>query len=162
MNGIGHALAFFITWTTYGTWLPGDKRGWIKKGHAGVKSADWRLEDEARERMVESAVVFNTAQRVIVEETIRAHCDIRKWSLHAANARTNHIHVVVTADRNPDDVMNQLKAWCSRKLSDAAGLKVAVSAKAGRRHWFTEGGDKEVIHDEEHLRNAIRYVLVGQ
>jgi hypothetical protein len=58
--------------------------------------------------------------------------------------------------------MNQLKAWCSRKLSDAAGLKVAVAVKAGRRHWFTEGGDKELIHDEEHLRNAIRYVIEGQ
>ena len=22
---------FFITWTTYGTWLPGDARGWRKR-----------------------------------------------------------------------------------------------------------------------------------
>ena len=74
------------------------------------------------------------------------HCTIRNWQLHAVNARTNHVHVVVTADRDPDEVMNQLKAWCSRKLSDAAGLTATVAAKkAGRRHWFTEGGDKEVI-----------------
>src|SRR5262249_46358121 len=25
------ALAYHIVWTTYGTWLPGDWRGWIKK-----------------------------------------------------------------------------------------------------------------------------------
>jgi predicted nucleic acid-binding protein len=36
--------------------------------------------------------------------------------------------------------MNQFKAWCSRKLSDAAGLVGVVSKKAGRRRWFTEGG----------------------
>ena len=25
-------IAYFITWTTYGTWLPGDERGWSRKG----------------------------------------------------------------------------------------------------------------------------------
>ena len=157
-----HALAYLITWTTYGTWLHGDSRGWIKKGHAGVQPPDWRLEDLARERMAESAVTLTTAQRDIIEDTIRKHCEIRKWFLHAVNARTNHVHVVVKAGRHPDDVMEQFKAWCSRKLSDAAGLNVKVAVKAGRRHWFTEGGDKELIHDDEHLRNAIQYVLDGQ
>ena len=162
MNEIGSVLAYFITWTTYGTWLWGDKRGWIKQGHSGVQSPDWRLEDRSRETMVETAVELTIAQREIIEQTIQSHCVIRNWHLHATNPRTNHVHVVVTANRDPDEVMNQFKAWCSRKLSDAAGLKVPVGVKAGRRHWFTEGGDKELIHDEEHLRNAIRYVLEGQ
>jgi hypothetical protein len=84
------------------------------------------------------------------------------WKLHAVNARTNHVHVVVAAASTPDDVMSQLKAWCSRKLSDDAGLIDRVAVKAGRRHWFTEGGDKELVHDEDQLRNAIRYVLERQ
>ena len=25
-------IAYFITWTSYGTWLPGDERGWWRKG----------------------------------------------------------------------------------------------------------------------------------
>ena len=29
---IGEPLAYFLTWTTYGTWLPGDERGWNRKG----------------------------------------------------------------------------------------------------------------------------------
>lgn len=24
-------LALFLTWTTYGSWLPGDERGWVEK-----------------------------------------------------------------------------------------------------------------------------------
>jgi hypothetical protein len=24
-------LAYFLTWTTYGSWLPGDQRGWVAK-----------------------------------------------------------------------------------------------------------------------------------
>jgi REP element-mobilizing transposase RayT len=156
------ALAYHITWTTYGTSLPGDKRGWVKGGHAGIEDPNWRLEDKARDRMAEAAVLLNFAQRRIVEETITDHCEIRGWKLHAVNARTNHVHVLVAAQREPNDVMNQLKAWCSQKLSDAAGLTEKVALKAGRRRWFTEGGDKELVHDAMHLQNAIRYVLEGQ
>jgi hypothetical protein len=24
-------LAYFLTWTAYGSWLPGDERGWVAK-----------------------------------------------------------------------------------------------------------------------------------
>jgi REP element-mobilizing transposase RayT len=155
-------LAYFITWTTYGTWLPGDGRGWIKANHNGIQKPDAKLEHNSRLCMAEDAIELSISQRALVERTIQQHCAIRHWQLHAVNARTNHVHVVVTADRDPDDVMNQLKAWCSRKLSDAAGLTESVAKKAGRRRWFTEGGDKELIHDEDYLRNAIRYVIEGQ
>ena len=153
---------YHLIWTTYGTWLPGDERGWIKKKCLGIQPPDSVREYEARGLMVEDAVVLTDLQRDLVEHTIRDHCRIRNWYLHAVNARSNHIHVVVTADRNPDDVMDQLKAWCSRKLSDAAGLTSAVAIKAGRKRWFTEGGDKEIIEDEEYLENAILYVLESQ
>jgi REP element-mobilizing transposase RayT len=155
-------LAYFITWTTYGTWLPGDFRGWIKKNFNGIQRPSVKLEQESRARMSDDVVELTNSQRAIVEKTIRDHCTIRNWQLHSVNARTNHVHVVVTADRDPDDVMNQLKAWCSRKLSDAAGLTTQVAKKAGRRHWFTEDGDKQPIDNEEFLRNAIKYVLEGQ
>jgi REP element-mobilizing transposase RayT len=156
------ALAYHITWTTYRTWLPGDARCWVTWGEFGIMPPDPECESRARETMIESAVVLNEDQRDLVEQTIRDHCRIRGWLLHAVNARTNHVHVVVTAERNAAEVMNQFKAWCSRKLSDAAGLVDKVAKKAGRRHWFTEGGDKQVIDDEEYLANAIRYVSEGQ
>ncbi len=156
------ALAYHLTWTTYGTWLPGDARGWVKWGEVGVKPPEPEQERDARRRMMESAVVLTDDQRAIVERTIRDHCRIRGWLLHAVNARSNHVHVVVTIDRDPDEAMNQFKAWCSRKLSDAAGLVRTVAKKAGRRHWFTEGGSKERIDTDEYLANAITYVLERQ
>jgi REP element-mobilizing transposase RayT len=151
-------LAYHVVWTTYGTWLPGDGRGWIKAHVWGIQVPDPERERQARERMVEEPVILTAEQRAIVERTIRDHCRIREWSLHALNVRTNHVHVVVTAARDPQDVMEQFKAWCSRKLSDHAGLTKPVAKKAGRRHWFTEGGDKERIEDERYLENSIRYV----
>jgi hypothetical protein len=32
-------LAYFLTWVTYGTWLPGDDRGWVEYRHG------WQLPD---------------------------------------------------------------------------------------------------------------------
>jgi REP element-mobilizing transposase RayT len=155
-------LAYFITWTTYGTWLPGDARGWIKTREWGIKPSDPELENKARARMAEPAVVLTPNKRKLIEQTITDHCRIRRWILHAVNARTNHVHVVVTVDRDADEIRNQFKAWCSRKLSDQAKLTNAVAKKAGRRHWFTEGGDSEAVYDEQHLENVILYVMEGQ
>ena len=151
-------LAYHIVWTTYGTWLSGDTRGWMKKGERVVQPADPEVELVHRARMVEEPVILTPEQRALIEKTVADHCRIRGWLLHIVRARTNHVHVVVTAERDPIEVRDQFKAWCSRKLSDAAGLTTVVAKKAGRRHWFTEGGDAEFIDSEEYLHNAIRYV----
>jgi|SRR5579885_355674 len=62
-------FAYHITWTTYGTWLPGDARGWVKWGEWGVKPPDPERERDARKRMAESAVVLTKEQRTLVEQT---------------------------------------------------------------------------------------------
>jgi len=155
-------LAYHITWTTYGTWLPGDARGWVKRRVWGIQAPDQNVEQQAKTLMAESAVLLTPDQRALVEQTIADHCRIRGWTLHAVNARTNHVHVVVTADRDHDDVRDQFKAWCSQRLSDQAGLRQRVAKKAGRRHWFTEGGDTELIDSEEYLQSAITYVTERQ
>ena len=59
-------LAYFLTWSTYGTWLPGDERGWIEYGRG------WQLPDvvrklEAEARMTEDACRFDGEQRDVVE-----------------------------------------------------------------------------------------------
>ncbi len=142
-------LAYHITWTAYGTWLSGDARGWIDAAKPGIREPDPEIEDKMRNRMVDDPVKLTPEQRSIVEATIRSHVTIRKWSLHALNVRTNHIHVVVTADRHPDVVMEQFKAWCSRRLSEKLGRK---------RKWWTEHGSTKWINDDQYLANAIRYV----
>jgi REP element-mobilizing transposase RayT len=155
-------LAYHITWTTYGTWLPGDTRGWVESGVYGIQEPDPVREQQAREAMAESAVVLTSEQRAIVDATIRRHCEIRGWEIHALNVRTNHVHLVITGNRSADEMMNQLKGWCSRRLSDQAGLTQKVARRAGRRHWFTEHGSTRPIFDDAYLQNAIQYVLEAQ
>ncbi len=146
-------LAYHITWHTYGSWLPGDSRGWVKDGVPGIQPPDTKLQVEVEAALSHDRPLLSPEQREIVEQTIREHCAIRGWKLHAVNVRSNHVHVVVTAARSPEDVMNQLKSWSSRKLNEHAGTK-------GR--WWTYHGSTKWINDEEYLANAIRYVLEGQ
>ena len=151
-------LAFFLTWTTYGTWLAGDERGWIERGKGDQLPSAIRKHD-AELRMTEDACVLDEEQREVVEKTIEKHCGIRGWQLHAVNCRTNHVHVVVSANRAPEEVREQFMAWCTRKLKE---LQVARRQEPVRENWWTERGSERWIGDEESLEAAIRYVRDGQ
>lgn len=147
-------LAFFLTWTTYGTWLPGDERGWNRKHEGKIQERNPELEAAARTKMTETEFHLNEQHRVIVKETIVKHCRIRSWHLHIANPRSNHVHVVVTAHGYaPNVVRDQLKAWCTRKLKEA-GVK--------RENMWTEGGSKKSINTLEDLATVIEYASEAQ
>ena len=151
-------LAYLITWTTYGTWLPGDRRGWVEAGKPGIQAADSARESVVLSELRFSPVQLDVSQRTVVSETNRKHCDIRDWTLHALNVLTNHVHLVVTADDSPETVMSQLKAWCSRRLKEAE----PCARQVARGKWWTEHGSTKWINDESYLQNAIHYVLEGQ
>lgn len=147
-------LAYFLSWTTYGTWLSGDGRGWVDADSPGIREPEPRLQTFSGGMLSEPAIVLDNAQRHVVNSTIRAHCEHRSWPLHAVNARTNHVHVVVTADGvDPETAMEQLKAWCSRRLNQRGPR---------RRHWWTRHGSTKWINDEAYFHRAVHYVLYGQ
>jgi REP element-mobilizing transposase RayT len=152
------AIAFFSTWTTYGTWLPGDPRGWYQIGR-GQREPDAHRRFEARLRMSESAVTLDLDQRHLVETTIADHCRVRGWTLHAASCRSNHVHVAVTAPRRPIEVpREQFKSWSTRRLRERERMWDAVV----REHWWTDRGWDEYVDDDEALAAIIAYVREGQ
>jgi REP element-mobilizing transposase RayT len=147
-------LAYHLTWQTYGSWLPGDARGWVKGGKYGIRGPQPFLEDYARRSLKHAAVALDGEQRGIVEWTVREHCRIRQWILHAVNPRSTHVHVVVTTPIDPNQAMGQLKAWCSRRLSE--------STTNAPERWWASGGSTKWINDERYLEEAIKYVLERQ
>ena len=150
----GEPLAYFLTWTTYGTWLPGDGRGWNRKDEAEIQPANVLFLEMARLEMKEPEFRLSVAHRRIVEETVRDHCCKRDWHLHTVNARSNHVHVVVTAaGYKPEIVRDQFKAWCTRRLKEAG---------VARTQFWTEGGSRRWINDDDALEGAILYVIEAQ
>ena len=47
----GDPVAYFITWTTCGTWLPGDERGWHKGGVGGIQPPNEVFREAARSKL---------------------------------------------------------------------------------------------------------------
>jgi REP element-mobilizing transposase RayT len=150
-------LAFFLTWPTYGTWLPGDERGWVEY-HRGWQLPDPPARLEAAAIMREGACILDRAQRAVVEKTIADHCRKRGWQLYAVNCRTNHLHIVVAAHDNPDRMRVQFKAWCTRRLKELETQR----GKNPRANWWAERGSRRYINDESSLAAAIAYVTDGQ
>jgi hypothetical protein len=72
------------------------------------------------------------------------------------------VHVVVTAPkRDPEDVMDQFKAWCTRRLKELERKRLSHGGLI-RQNWWTQRGGKRYLNDEVSLEAAIRYVLEGQ
>jgi REP element-mobilizing transposase RayT len=157
------AIAFFTTWTTYGTWLPGDARGWFRRGR-GWQIPNRMLAFEAALRMTEDVLTLDLEQRRLVESVVSEHCAVRGWVLHAANCRSNHVHVVVTAPNQQIELpREQFKAWCTRRLKgqERTRKKMAQST-AIRENWWTDRGWDEYVDDEDDLAAVMCYVLEGQ
>ncbi len=150
----GDPVGYFLTWVTYGTWLPGDARGWVEY-RRGWRPPDPVRELEAKARMTEDACILTTGLRRAVEVQIAETCEVRGWALRAVNCRTNHVHVVVSAEVNhPDKIRRDLKAWATRALK--------TGFATGRENWWAERGSIRWLNTDDELYAAVVYVLEGQ
>lgn len=154
-------LAYFLTWTCYGTWLHGDERGSVDRDHNQLGTpllpSDPHRQTLAIKRMTCAPVTLLPEARSLVTATIESHCSIRRWGLLALNVRTNHVHVVVNCmeTASPERAMGQFKAWSTRQLRHAgfASKEQKVWAEHGSTRW---------INHADGLEAAIRYVTEGQ
>jgi len=147
-------IAYFFTWATYGTWLPGDARGWVDYQH-GWQLPNSMHELESAAKMPEDACRLSVAQRNLVQEQIAETCRHRGWHLHAVNCRSNHVHVVVSAPNTaPKKMRTDLKAWATSRLRQEFDEQ--------RENWWAARGSIRWLWDEDDLEAAVLYVAEGQ
>ena len=153
-------VGYLITFRTYGTWLHGEGRGSVDRrnynrfGTPGMPP-NKRLLTEETNTLRQAPVVLNREQRKIVENAIREVCDVRNYVLHAVNARSNHVHSVVTTARKPEHVLISFKSYATRKLRRTNLLGNSITPWA--RH-----GSTPYLWSEEELERAVDYVVNGQ
>jgi REP element-mobilizing transposase RayT len=148
------ASAVFLTWRTYGTWLPGDARGWVDERSNGtgqpMRSPDSRLEAAARGLMRHKPMTFDSGQRRVVEDAVRRVCGQRNWFIHALNVRTNHVHLVFCGEVD-GDVLTVLKKEATKELR-RCGMVEADSAV------WSRGGSRRFVHGEDGIERVVQYV----
>lgn len=152
-------LAYFITFTTYGTWLHGNEKGSVDRQHnepgTPFLPADAGQLERRLTKMNQAAYVLDQPRRAVVLNTILEVSRHRDWKLWAVHVRSNHVHLIVTADATPEKVMIDFKAWCSRRLREAF-------LEPSERNRWTQHGSTRYLNTEASFHGAVAYVLQEQ
>ncbi len=152
-------IAFFFTWSTYGTRLPGDQRGWVEY-QKGFRLPDPLRELEAQARMTNDAIQLDAEQREQVNLQVAETCIHKGWELYAVNCRSDHAHAVISASQTPKVMRAQIKAWCSQRLNNFERGRRAVDLEP--IDWWADRGSIRWIFDTAGLESTTLYVRDGQ
>ena len=149
---------YLITFVCYGTWLPGQV-GAVDRAHNRFGS---RLPEpnpvtaaKARNRMRQPPYRLDANRRQIVLAAIQQVCLHRGWTLLAAQVRTSHVHVVVDAERSPEQVLNAFKTYASRALNQR------MLDRPKRRRWARHQSTR-YLWTTEAIAAAVHYVVCEQ
>jgi len=157
---------WLLTSTTYGTWLPGDRRGFVstitdaqgQRVRHNVPGTPYDadippLEANARQSLKCPPIRFRREQAELLVEQFQETAAYRSWQLLAAAVMANHIHAVVGADEavSPETILRDLKSYGSRALNRRWG-------RPARGTWWTQSGSKRWLKDEAAVIAAVQYV----
>jgi REP element-mobilizing transposase RayT len=161
---------WLITSTTYGTWLPGDARGFVStvKDQDGPRirhnelgtpyDADVpELQCSARSLLKGTPVYLSAAQAVVVKDQFLETATYRRWRLHATAVMANHFHAVVESPEevHSTKILADLKSYASRALN-------CRWQKPASGTWWTESGSRRSLSSEERITDAILYAVTQQ
>jgi REP element-mobilizing transposase RayT len=161
---------WLITWTCYGNWRPGDRRGFVgnvrdEQGEQVVHNipgtpcdADIpELEKYVREHMKGPPLKLQQTEADAMIAQYQETARIRQWQLCAASVMHNHTHVMlgVAGDPDPQLILETLKNWATRAVK-----KVRPLPPNGT--FWTAKGSKRKLPDEAAVRAGVIYVVRKQ
>jgi REP element-mobilizing transposase RayT len=157
-------FALHITWTCYGTWLPGDPCGYV--ANTRLPEGGWQSKqntpgtpydaDDACTRRQARALQKAPCVRLSGEEalwTAQALVEAaraRSWTIWRGAVMANHVHVVITDC--PDD------GPAVRRILKGGSQAALSRATERRQRWWTAGGSDRYKHDYTAIEAALAYV----
>jgi REP element-mobilizing transposase RayT len=136
-----------VTWTTYGTWLQGDERGYVREGK--IYGGNPRLEQRNKENQTGNTIKLTKQQKDIVRKAIMEEAHKLGQKVHSIAVCTNHVHMVVSYIR--DGIEKSVKHYKNASL-------VALRKDGFVGRVWTRGYDKRYCFDEKSLKNRIEYI----
>jgi len=136
-----------LTWTTYGTWLQGDERGYVKNGRICRGSAALMLANKRSQ--LQNIVRLSREQQQFVREAIREEARLQGQRIYALSVKATHAHIVVDNTSQP---ISRIIAYYKK----AGRLALKANGHTGRL--WTKGYDKRFCFDRESLGRRIAYV----
>ena len=148
-----------LTFACYGSHLPGERDGIVNRKlnrHVDPFVAlSPQLVHAVHSAMNQTPYVIDSPRANAILAAMLATCEFRGWHVYTIHVRTNHIHAVLEGLTTPERMLNDLKAYASRKLNELGWDPPEV--KRWARH-----GSTRYLNDERSLAAAIRYVAEEQ
>jgi hypothetical protein len=133
----------FVTTTTYGSWLPGDVRGYVRKGE--LLPADPELLELSRQKLKGRPVRLTLLDRDKAFGALMAACGEFGYRLSEAAVEPWHLHwILFHGDDEIDKVVGRLKTRMRQALAKG-------------RIW-TEGYCGEPLFDDLGIEQAQEYI----
>ncbi len=162
----GRGGTYLLTWTTYGTWLPGDSRGFVSRvptpgrgsvihNHPGEPyDADQpRLAAAARKRMGDGQVVLSTPHARECLAGFRQVANRYGFDLYAGVVLRTHVHLLVASEETEGPrLLHLFKGVTSRRLGQRFGRRPGGE-------WWTRHGSRRLLPDGEAVERAFHYVM---
>jgi REP element-mobilizing transposase RayT len=136
-----------LTWTTYGSWLQGDERGYVRNGR--ILHSDKNLVELCEKFQKGHTVKLRQDEKDIVRQAILNEAARIGYTIEALAVCSNHIHLV--ARYFPETI--------GQTVSRFKNVTTSAHKKHGRadRVW-TRGFDKRFCFNSEDLIRRIQYV----
>jgi len=144
---MGKIIGYMVTWTTYGTWLQGDKRGYVKGGE--ILQGNENIRGICQRLQKQPAVILNEEEKQTAQEAILTESEKIGQTIKALAVCTNHVHLVAEPCRESIEKI----------VSRYKNVAMFALHKRGRngRIW-THGFDKRFCFTEDELTARINYV----
>ncbi|MCJ7728337.1 MAG: transposase [Sedimentisphaerales bacterium] len=140
-------IGYMITWTTYGTWLQGDRRGYVKNGI--ILPADDELKSANQKQQKFQTVKLDSSQKRIVRKAILQEAQKINQKIPAIAVCSNHVHIVAkVSSESIEQIVHRYKR-----------LATFVLRKAGSegKVWST-GFDKRFCFTDKDIEQKVKYV----
>lgn len=144
---VAKTLGYMITWTTYGTWLQGDERGYVKNGQ--TYQGNKILKQRNKNLQSQDVVKLSRKQQQIVHKAIAEESELQNQYVYALSVQSNHVHIVVKYTMQP---ISKIVAYYKK----SARLALKVEGHSGKL--WTKGYDKRFCFDKAALEQRIKYV----
>ena len=153
-------IAYLLTFRTFGTWLHGDERGAFQRSRDSrfktiTISPNVPLRGKMLSEIRQKPIVLSVRQRDIVKEAISEVCTHREYFPRAINVQSNHAHIVVSKNIKPNKIVNDFKAYATRRLRAAGEFPAKVKI-------WSRGASTRYLWKPRHVETAVDYVLYSQ
>jgi len=140
-------IGYMLTWTTYGTWLQGHKKGYVKDG---IKlSQNERLESANKFLQKHDTVRLNSSQKRVVKDAIIKEAKRIGQKLVSVSVYSNHVHICTYyGNESIESAASRYKNVSTRELK-----KTGLTGRI-----WTRGFYKTFCFSEYVLKNTGLYV----